>query len=85
MPKDFKDVFRDATELSEHDRATLAGLLIESLEAEPDPDVEAAWAAEIERRVQEIDAGTVKTIPWEEVRQRLLDRGRVPRAVRGAG
>jgi putative addiction module component (TIGR02574 family) len=74
MPKDFKDVFRDATELSEQDRATLAGLLIESLEAEPDPDVEAAWAAEIERRVQEIDAGTVKTIPWEEVRQRLLDR-----------
>ena len=74
MPKDFKDVFQDATELSEHDRATLAGLLIESLEGEPDPEVEAAWAAEIERRVAELDAGTVKTIPWEEVRQRLLDR-----------
>ena len=40
MPKDFKDVFRDATELSEQDRATLAGLLIESLEGEPDPDVD---------------------------------------------
>ena len=74
MPKDFNEVLRDATELSEHDRATLAGLLIESLEGEPDPGVEAAWAAEIERRVAELDAGTVKTIPWEEVRQRLLDR-----------
>ena len=74
MAKDFNEVFRDATELSEHDRATLAGLLIESLEGEPDPDVEAAWAAEIERRVEELDAGTVKSIPWEEVRQRLLDR-----------
>jgi putative addiction module component (TIGR02574 family) len=74
MPKDFKDVFRDAAELPEHDRATLAGLLIESLESEPDADVEAAWAAEIERRVAEVDAGTAKTIPWEEVRQRLLDR-----------
>jgi putative addiction module component (TIGR02574 family) len=74
MPKDFKDVFRDAAELSERDRATLAGLLIESLESEPDPEVEAAWAAEIERRVAELDAGAVKTIPWEEVRQRLLDR-----------
>jgi putative addiction module component (TIGR02574 family) len=74
MPKDFNEIFRDATELSEHDRATLAGLLIESLEGEPDPGVEAAWAAEIERRVAELDAGTVKTIPWEEVRQRLLDR-----------
>jgi putative addiction module component (TIGR02574 family) len=74
MPKDFNEIFRDAAELSEHDRATLAGLLIESLEGEPDPDVEAAWAAEIQRRVAELDAGTVKTIAWEEVRQRLLDR-----------
>ncbi len=74
MPKDFKDIFRDAAELSEHDRATLAGLLIESLESEPDAEVEAVWAAEIERRVAELDAGTVRTIPWEDVRQRLLDR-----------
>jgi putative addiction module component (TIGR02574 family) len=74
MPKDFMSVFRDAAELSESDRAALAGLLIESLETEADPDVEAAWAAEIERRVQELEAGTVKSIPWEEVRQRLLDR-----------
>jgi putative addiction module component (TIGR02574 family) len=74
MAKDFNEIFRDASELSEQDRATLAGLLIESLEGEPDPDVEAAWAAEIERRVAQVDAGTVKTIPWEEVRQRLLDR-----------
>jgi putative addiction module component (TIGR02574 family) len=65
MPKDFNEIFREATELSEQDRATLAGLLIESLEGEPDPDVEAAWAAEIERRVAELDAGTVKTNPWE--------------------
>jgi putative addiction module component (TIGR02574 family) len=74
MAKDFKDVFRDAAELSEQDRATLAGLLIESLEGEPDADVEAAWATEIARRVADLDAGTVKTIPWEEVRRRLLDR-----------
>jgi putative addiction module component (TIGR02574 family) len=74
MAKDFKEIFRDATDLPEHDRAALAGLLIESLEAEPDPDVEAAWAAEIERRVAQLDSGAVKTIPWEEVRQRLLDR-----------
>jgi putative addiction module component (TIGR02574 family) len=74
MPKDFSAVFRDASELSERDRATLAGLLIESLETEPEPDVETAWLAEIARRVAEVEAGTVKTIPWDEVRQRLLDR-----------
>ena len=74
MPKNFKEIFRDAADLSEHDRATLAGLLIESLESEADPDIAAAWAAEIERRVADLEAGTVTTIPWEEVRQRLLDR-----------
>jgi putative addiction module component (TIGR02574 family) len=74
MPKDLNEILRDATELSEADRATLAGLLIDSLEGEPDPDVDAAWSAEIARRVAEIEAGTVKTVPWEEVRKRLLDR-----------
>ena len=74
MAKDVTTLFRDASELSEDDRATLAGLLIESLEAQPEPDVEAAWSAEIERRVADIDSGNVKTIPWEDVRRRLLDR-----------
>jgi putative addiction module component (TIGR02574 family) len=74
MAKDVTTLFRDASELSEHDRATLAGLLIESLEADPEPDVEIAWTTEIERRAAEIDSGKVKSIPWEDVRRRLLDR-----------
>ena len=74
MPKDVIVLFRDASELSERDRATLAGLLIESLEADAEPDVEAAWSEEIKRRVADLDAGNVETIPWEEVRRRLLDR-----------
>ena len=74
MSRTFTDVWKEASELSEEDRAALAGLLIESLEGEPDTDVNAAWAAEIEKRVAEFDAGTVESIPWEQVRQRLLDR-----------
>jgi putative addiction module component (TIGR02574 family) len=74
MSRTFTDLWKEASELSEKDRADLAGLLIESLEGEADEDVEAAWAAEIERRVAELDTGTAKGIPWEEVRQRLLDR-----------
>lgn len=74
MSRTFTDLWKDASELSEKDRADLAGLLIESLESEPDEEVEAAWAAEIERRVAELEAGAVKSIPWQEVRQRLLDR-----------
>lgn len=37
-----------------------------------EPDVEAAWSAEIERRLVEIDSGTVELIPWEDVRSELL-------------
>ena len=74
MKPTFTDVWKEASDLSEQDRAALTGLLIESLEGPPDPDVEAAWAAEIEKRVAELDAGTVKSIPWEQVRHRLLDR-----------
>jgi len=36
-------------------------------------DVEAAWSAEIERRLVEIDAGAVELIPWEDVRSELFD------------
>ena len=74
MPKDFKEILHDAAELPARDRAALAGLLIESLDPEPDADMEVAWEQEIGRRVAEIDAGTVKTIPWEEVREELLAR-----------
>jgi putative addiction module component (TIGR02574 family) len=62
MARDVKRLFRDAFELPENERATLAGLLIESIEGAPDPDVEEAWAIEAERRWREIESGEVETI-----------------------
>ena len=70
--RDLSELVRDAIQLSEEDRATLAGLLIESLEGPADPDVEEAWAVEAERRWREIESGKVQTIPWEEVKAKLL-------------
>lgn len=35
-------------------------------------DLEEAWSAEIERRLVEIDAGTVELIPWDDVRSELF-------------
>ena len=66
------ELFARASILSEKERATLAGLLIESLESEDDPDVEEAWRIEIERRLAELDAGTAKTVPWEDVKAKFL-------------
>ena len=70
--RDLNDVFQQAVQLPERDRATLAGLLIETLDPVSEPDVEAAWFEEIERRLAEIDAGAVELIPWEEVRAELF-------------
>jgi putative addiction module component (TIGR02574 family) len=67
-----KELFHEAAQLPSSDRATLAGLLIESLEPAPEPNVEAAWSEEIARRMTELDAGTVETIPCEEVRAELF-------------
>ena len=56
MEPNLKEVFHEAAQLPEHDRATLAGLLIETLDPVSEPDVEAAWSEEIRGRLTEIDA-----------------------------
>ena len=65
--------------LDESERAALASLLIESLDMEVEEGVEAAWVAEIERRVAELDSGAAITVPWEEVKARLLANLDVPK------
>jgi len=72
MERNLNDVFQQAVQLPERDRATLAGLLIETLDPVSEPDVEAAWSEEIARRVAEIDAGSVELIAWEDVRAELF-------------
>ena len=74
MSTPVRDLFRQASELDEHDRATLAGLLLESLEHEVEEDVESAWQEEIERRLAELDADSVKLVSWDEVKAKLMRR-----------
>lgn len=72
MKNEVIELFRRASELPGNDRAMLAGLLIESLESGQENDVESQWLGEIERRLQELDSGKVKTVPWKQVRAKLL-------------
>jgi hypothetical protein len=46
-----------ALRLSTKERAEVIAKLLATLEGEPDEDVEAAWAAEIERRARRVIAG----------------------------
>jgi hypothetical protein len=36
-----------------------------------DPSVEEAWNLEIARRIEELDSGKVKPLPWAEARRQI--------------
>lgn len=74
MKRDAAEILKEALALRTEARAALAGSLLDSLDTAVDEDAEAAWATEVNRRVTELDDGTVKTIPWSEVRRRLAAR-----------
>lgn len=60
-----------ALALPPDERAWLASELIASLDEVQDSDVEAAWASEIERRIDEVESGVAETSSWEEARTRI--------------
>ena len=64
-------VAQDALVLPPDQRLVLARKLLESVDLEPDPGVEAAWDAEIAQRVARFKAGESKAIPAGEVFARL--------------
>ena len=71
MTKRTEMVLADALRLDEDSRAELAAELLASLDGPSDPDAEAAWSAEIERRIASIEAGTATLEPWDDVRRRI--------------
>ena len=54
------DLEQKALRLSASRRARLARVLLESLDDEPEEDVEAAWAVEAKRRSEDLRSGRVK-------------------------
>jgi len=73
-------ILDEALSLPEATRAQLAGKLFQSLGArQADSGWESTWAAEIERRIKEIDSGNVKLIRWGQVRRDILRSRREPK------
>ena len=71
MQSSSESILDQALKLPVNERAEVAEQLIQSLDSNPDIDIESAWQQEIQRRLSEIDKGIAKTIPWEEVKHRL--------------
>ena len=60
--------------LSEAERAELARDLVKSLDGPADISAATDWDVEIVRRIEQIDAGTAKTVDRDEFRRRLRER-----------
>jgi putative addiction module component (TIGR02574 family) len=73
MSKTTQRVLDEALQLDLSDRAELAAELLASLDGEPDEEVEAAWAAEIQRRADRARSGEDAGRPWAEVREAAKD------------
>jgi putative addiction module component (TIGR02574 family) len=68
-----QELLREALALPIDERADLAAELLASLDGtgtENPADVEAAWAAEIEKRARRVLAWESEGRPWEDVRAR---------------
>ena len=74
MGENFDEVLSAALSLPPGARAMLAGHLLESLDRENQKRIDAIWAEEAERRMQEIREGKVQTIDGEQVMRELRAR-----------
>jgi putative addiction module component (TIGR02574 family) len=65
------EVLQEALELPVEDRLALATELLNSVEGPEDEDWAQAWSDELKRRLQEVERGEAKLVPWSEVRARI--------------
>jgi putative addiction module component (TIGR02574 family) len=70
MTRTVIDFLAEALELPPDERAQIAAELLESLDYAKE-DVEAAWAAEIQRRVAQARAGELESTDWRTVLDRV--------------
>jgi putative addiction module component (TIGR02574 family) len=72
MTPEVSKLLERALSLSVEEQDALADSLISNLGGKVDEGITAAWDEEIEKRIQELDSGRAKTVPWEQVRKRNL-------------
>ena len=74
MSREPSDILKEALALTPDARASLADSLLESLDQEFAAGASEEWEREIQKRIAEVEAGTVKTISWSDAREQLMSR-----------
>jgi len=73
MTRPAREIVDAAIKLTENDRLQIVEQLLANLEPKSDENVDVAWAVEVERRSNEIKQGTVRPIPWSEVKSQARE------------
>jgi putative addiction module component (TIGR02574 family) len=71
MSPDVSELLKKALALPAEARAALAGSLLDSLDDSVDVSAEEEWNNEIARRIEELDSGKVRPVPWAEARRQV--------------
>lgn len=71
MSRSAANILEDARRLPPGDLDWLIGELLQAGDGSDDAEIDAAWKAEVERRVAEIDSGAAEPVPLEDVLARL--------------
>lgn len=74
MNTESQQLLQSALALSDSDRAEIAASLIHSLDSDSDENIDEAWAQEIQQRIESIDKGQVKLVPWDDVMLEMRGR-----------
>ncbi len=74
MSTSFEELEKQARSLSPKEKAALARILIEDLDASADPDAGHLWIEEAQRRYDAYSAGKLPALPGDEVMSRVRDR-----------
>ena len=79
----YQDILTNASRLSIDDRLRLIDDLASSVPDDHPPRLSPEWLAELDRRSDEIDSGSVETESWSAIRERLFAKHAV--RIRKAG
>jgi putative addiction module component (TIGR02574 family) len=70
----YETLLADAARLPVADRIQLVEALWDTVPADSLPPLSDEWREELRRRSAEYDSGSVRTVPWEQVRAEALRR-----------
>jgi len=74
MSANSEQVLKEALALGTQERAELVERLLATFQSPPDPHIDELWAREAEDRLEAYDRGELKSVPAEEIFERIRQR-----------